>query len=156
MDTRGSRGQYTITTSNFEWSDEDDVAFGYPLELARQSGVIKTFLRPRAKNMFNLHKVDTIVTSKFVNLLTKSSAIRGLDDWEKENLSGTRMTIAVTSKQRGKRTNFGWSICYRSCNERLFFGGGAGSVMKTTSFSEQILGELYVARAAITTLRRTM
>jgi hypothetical protein len=66
------------------------------------------------------------------------------------------MTIGVTSKQRGERTDFGWSICYRSGDKRPFFGGGAGSVMQTTSISEPILGELYAARAAITTLRRTI
>jgi hypothetical protein len=90
------------------------------------------------------------------SLLTKSSMTRALSNWEKENLSRTRMTIGVTSKQWGKQTNFGWSICYRRVDTHPFLGGGAQSVMKTTSFSEPILGELYAARAAITTLQRTM
>jgi hypothetical protein len=155
-DTRGSRGQYAIIISNFEWIEDADLAFGYPVELVRQSGTIKTFLRPRAKNMYNLHKVDTPISSKFINVLTKSSTTRKLSNWEKENLSRTRMTICVTSKQWGERTDFGWSICYRRGDTRPFFGGGAGSVMITTSFSEPIMGELYAARAAINTLRRTM
>jgi hypothetical protein len=108
------------------------------------------------KNLYNLQKEEPIVPSKFIQTLTKSSTIRGLDDWEKAYLHTARMTIGVTSKQWGERTDFGWSIRYRSGDERPFFGGGVGSVMKTTSFSEPILGELYAARAAITTLRRSM
>jgi hypothetical protein len=156
METRAGRGHLTITTTDFEWVSDDDVKSGYPLDLTRQTGTTKTFSRPSVKNLYNLQKEVIIAPSKFIQTLTKSSAIRELDDWEKVYLHTARMTIGVTSRQWCERTDFGWSICYRSGNEHPFLGTGAGSVMKTTSFSEPILGELCATRAAITTLRRTM
>jgi hypothetical protein len=38
-------------------------------------------------------------------------------------------------------------------NTRIHFGHGAGSVMKTSSYSERIFGELYATSAALTFLR---
>jgi hypothetical protein len=91
-----------------------------------------------------------------VEILTKHSTSRQLTEWETSELYQTRMTIGVTSRQLGERTDFGWSVCYKRGNDRPFFGGGAGSVMKTSSQPDQIQGELNATRAAILTLRRLL
>jgi hypothetical protein len=88
--------------------------------------------------------------SKFAETLTKFSKMRELTLWEENNLHRMRMTIGVVSKQWGERTDFGRG------DNRPFFGSGAGLVMKTTSFSERIFGELNATRAALTTIRQVL
>jgi hypothetical protein len=156
METRNARNCLTIKKDEFEWLQTDQDISGYPIDQIRQSAMTLTLTKPTCTTVLNLQQTTIPVTPKFITKLIQFSDTRELTDWEKDNLCRTRMIIAIVSKQWGERTDFGWSVCYKRGNERPFFGGGAGTVMKTTSFSEKILGELYATRAALTTLRRVL
>jgi hypothetical protein len=67
-----------------------------------------------------------------------------------------QITIGIVSKQWGVRTDCGWSICFQNDNNRYYFGSGAGSVPKTSSYSEGIFREVYATRAALIFLQRQL
>jgi hypothetical protein len=127
---------------------------GYPVETHWYTHPIMAFNKPNIQQPeYNLQKQATVPIQKFSKNLVQFTDSKGLSADEVQRMPNKRMTIGTVSKQWGDRTDYGWSVCFRSGNTRIHFGHGAGSIMKTSSYSERIFGELYATRAALTFLR---
>jgi hypothetical protein len=150
---RTTRQYFSINTNEFSMKEPNNTV-GYPLQQHHRNNDITTFLKPPTHHQhYDLRKKDNPPVQKFTNNLVKFMDSRSLDQLEIVQMPNKRMTIGVASKQWGDRTDFGWSLCFRNENESSFFGCGAGSVEKTSSYSERIFGELYATRAALNHLR---
>jgi hypothetical protein len=154
--SRSARTYVSINKNEYSDRPPNNIA-GYPIQQLWYTDPIRAFQKPMTPHLtFNLRKKATTNTPKLLKSLIQFMNSRDLTNDEIDIMPNKRITIGIVSKQWGVRTDFGWSISFPNNNNRYYFGSGAGSVPKTSSYSEKIFGELYATRAALVFLQRQL